>query len=150
MIQTQTEDTEDIDYIIRLSDSMGNSKTELLAYIEYFHEKRTQEYDDAEFLVQSNEDLNMWMNECWNGDPDEIKEANRRLREWKVGERLNDGFDAFNDLIGIDTEDFVTTYFVQRSSRRVIWELNCLLGEMSVRELWEIHSKYPMARVEYL
>lgn len=146
MTQTQTED---LNYLLQLSDNMGNSKTELLSYIEYFYGKKNEEYEDAEFLIQSDKDIDMWI-ECWTGSPDEIREANWKLREWKVWERMNDGFDAFNDLIGIDTEDFVTTYFVQRSSRRVMWELNRLLGEMSVRELWEIHRKFPMARIEYL
>lgn len=144
MIQTQTED-----YIIQLSDNMGNSKKDLLLYIDYFYGKMTEEYEDAEFLIQSQENVGQWI-DGWNGDPDEICDANWKLREWKIGKRLSDGYEEANGLLMIDEADFVETYFVQRSGQRVLWELNRLLGEISVRELWEIHKEFPMVRVEYL
>lgn len=146
MIQTQTED---INYLIHLSDNMGDSKVSLLAYIEYFYGKMTEEYEDAEFLVQSQEDIDKWICEFWNGDPDAIGETNWKLRELKIGQHMG-RYEDFNDLLMIDPEDFVVTYFQQPSGKRTMWELNRVLGEMSVRELWDIHRKYPMARIEYL
>lgn len=135
------------DLIFTLSDNMSNSKQDLLVYIAYFHDIASQEYEDAEFLVQTYEDLNMWV-ELWDGNPDEIGEANWKLREWKVMQRLDDIEDA-KDLVSYDAVDFVETYFVQPCGDRIHWELERVLGEMSFKELWDIHRKWPMARIEY-
>jgi hypothetical protein len=138
----------DYDIIINLSDNMGNSKEELLSYIEYFNENTSSAYEDVKFLVQTQENLNMWF-EFWNGNSEEVDETNWKLREWKIKQHLG-SYEEFNDLLMIDQEDFIVTYFQQAASQRTMWELNRVLGEMNVRELWQIHSKYPMSRIEYL
>ncbi|MFD0587830.1 hypothetical protein ACFQZE_07430 [Paenibacillus sp. GCM10027627] len=133
--------------IFSLSDNMTNSKQDLLEYINYFHDTTTQEYEDAVFLIQTDEDLRMWF-QIWSGDPDNIAEANWKLREWKVVQRLNE-YEPASDLLGLDVGDFLETYFCQVGGERSVWELEKVLGEMNFRELWDLHMKYPMARIEY-
>lgn len=146
MIQTQTED---INYLIQLSDNMANTKADLLSYIEYFYEKMLQEYEDAEFLVQSEEDLGKWI-ELWDGNPDEIGEANWKLREWKIGQHMVSKKE-FVEMVLLDTKDALETVFQHRIGNRIMWELDKALGEDLMFEmLYERHLEMPSARVEYL
>jgi hypothetical protein len=135
--------------ILTLSNNMTNSKEDLLAYINFYHYPISDEYQDAKFLINSQEDVNMWI-EIWNGDPESIDETNRKLRKWKIEQRLLYGYDEFSDLLMLDEEDFLESYYQQRGCMRTIWELNRVLSEISVRELWQIHREYPYSRVEYL
>lgn len=141
--------TEDYNFIIQLSDNMGNSKADLLAYIEYFHYKMSEEYEDAEFLVQAQDDLNKWI-DLWDGNPDEVSEANWKLREWKI-EQHRMCRDEFVEMMLLDAKDCLETVFQHRIGNRVMLELDRALGEeLGIDMLYGRHMEMPSARVEYL
>jgi hypothetical protein len=138
--------------IIQLSEKMHESKQDLLAFIEYFHLPISDEYKQLQFLIQTQSDVLRWI-ELWDGDfeAEGVSQTNRAFREWKIQQAIhNGGYEDFADLLYLDAEDFVETYFQQRGSKRYLRELERFLGDMGVRELYDLHSTYPNVRIEYL
>jgi hypothetical protein len=137
--------------IIQLSEKMHESKQDLLAFIEYFHLPISDEYKQLQFLIQTQSDVLRWI-ELWDGDfeAEGVSQTNRAFREWKIQQAIhNGGYEDFADLLYLDAEDFVETYFQQGADERTMWELDRVLSNMSVRELYDIHLQYPNARIEY-
>lgn len=135
--------------LIQLSDNMTNSKTDLLAYIEFYYGVLSDEYEESNFLIKTQSDLSKWF-ELWSGNPDEFKEANRELRQWKI-EQNQMSKEEFVDLIVLDIQDAIETKFVQYAGNRVLFDLDKALGEdLTPEMLYERHMERPESRVECL
>jgi hypothetical protein len=139
--------TEDIRHLSRLS---LRSKTDFLNLINYYHDQSENEYQNADFLVRTQEDVEKWM-QLWNDNYDlkSISEANLHFREWKTEKNLPT-FEEFEDLLYLDEEDWLETYFLQRYTSKSKFHLEFVLNEMTVQELFETHVKYPSIRIEQI
>lgn len=138
------------DLIQQLSDNMTNSPAALLAYIEFYHSKFSEEYEEVSFLIRNQSDVDMWVNEFWDGDPDSVNETNRLVRVWKVEQNWMSQ-DEFVDLAYLDVRDAVESTFVHDIVKRSLLELEYSLGNgMTYDELFIWHSYNPLARMEYL
>lgn len=135
-----------------LSEKMHESKKDFLAFIEYFHLPISDEYEQLQFLIQTKKDIQTWI-ELWNGDFDiqGVVQATKQFREWKINEMLhNCSVDDFADLLYLDRQDFVETFFQQRSDKRCLEKLNEFLKDHSIREFFDFHIAQPTIRIEYL
>ncbi|MNW50324.1 hypothetical protein D3C74_277750 [compost metagenome] len=90
----------------------------------------------------------MWM-EFWDGNINGIGATNSKFREWKIQQKLMDRFEEFVELLFLDEEDFVKTYFVQEFHTRYILELHNILNVITPFQLYSFHQKYPLVRLEY-
>jgi hypothetical protein len=134
--------------VITLSDNMHRSKTDLLAYINYFYPIHTIEYEDAAFLVQNISEVRKWIS-IWNGNQDDVEQTNILFREWKIQQMMDDDFDEYRDLLYLDEQDWLESYYQQPYTKRTQYELDRVLDELTVEQLWQIHKEYPLARIEY-
>lgn len=141
--------------IFLLSEQASKSKKNLLALIEYFHDPSEDEYREANFLIQTLRDVEKWVDIWRNGVEDEdenvenIFQVNRLFRNWKVSNDIGE-FEEFKELLFLDKQDWVETYFEQTYCERTKYELERILNEMSVEQIWKAHKEFPFARIEYL
>jgi hypothetical protein len=148
MIKTSQEDQE----LFNLCEGMDKSKKGLLDYIGYFHGKQSEEYEELNFLIQEEADLKKWM-DIFQGNVDNADLYNLALRRWKIDEYIGMRYEGFMDLMELDVEDGVETFFQQRCGNRLVSEIEESLGNgMTWKWLWEMRGKngYRYARVEYL